>query len=247
MFDASKKWFQTLQGMLTGVAGVIVAVGAIIKASDEIPILHFTPQNQRGMAGFPCSKAATEVEKLICKNSNLGGLDQQLNALYRSKKEQVSELDREALMREQVDWIRHRDLCENYNDSVGCIERSYHTRIAVLEEFTSRPSQENQGGSEADPASGRPPTLPTPSFNCFQAKSLVERNICSDSTLSKLDSDVNIAYNALLKTLPNSEKSLQRKNHAAWLQRRDACGNAEKVGSCLETAYRKRLSTLSSR
>lgn len=77
---------------------------------------------------FPCSKAATRVERTICANPALAELDVALAARYRDRIK-VDPQHREQLQRAQRDWMGNiRAAC----DSAECLGTAYRKRIADL-------------------------------------------------------------------------------------------------------------------
>ncbi len=78
------------------------------------------------------------------------------------------------------------------------------------------------------------------SFDCMKAVTNNEKLICSDSSLSKLDEDLNSAYKATLQNHPRSESIKQ--NQKQWIKERNACLDI----SCLQTQYKARIAQLSS-
>jgi uncharacterized protein len=73
------------------------------------------------------------------------------------------------------------------------------------------------------------------SFDCSKAKSNVEKMICQDEELSKLDEKLSTVY-ASFYFLTKEIKSDQRE----WLKQRNQC----KDSSCIQTSYTKRLEEL---
>jgi uncharacterized protein len=99
-------------------------------------------------AGFDCPKAQTEVEKLICSNSRLSYLDEQMTIAY--KKALAKQGRTSDLVSEQKEWIRsERNPCR----SATCIEAAYVRRISRLTEekegVDSKPSsrEKETGGT----------------------------------------------------------------------------------------------------
>lgn len=85
--------------------------------------------------------------------------------------------------------------------------------------------------------------LPAVSFDCKQASSYVEKEICADNnpyphSLSWLDDELNKAYQSILLRSINPEiiKREQRK----WLKSRNKCESIQ----CIKGAYRNRLNSL---
>lgn len=76
------------------------------------------------------------------------------------------------------------------------------------------------------------------SFDCNKASTPVEKTICANPELSKLDESLSIEYKKALETNDNGPLILDQKN---WLKNeRAACKDA----TCLQQAHRKRINTL---
>ncbi len=77
------------------------------------------------------------------------------------------------------------------------------------------------------------------SFDCSKASSEVEKMICSDYELSKLDETMNKAYVQALDRADNEERMIE--DQRQWLKNeRNACQNAE----CVKKAYKARMKEL---
>lgn len=76
------------------------------------------------------------------------------------------------------------------------------------------------------------------SFDCAKAGTKVEKFICGDAELSKLDEELNAAYKAALQDEKQAEyiKQVQK----LWMKERNGCADA----GCVRTAYRDRISKL---
>jgi uncharacterized protein len=75
------------------------------------------------------------------------------------------------------------------------------------------------------------------SFDCKKAATYVEKEICSDTTLGKLDDALSENYNAMLATdLGDGGKEL-KKTQRAWLAVRNKCA----TNKCLVDTYRLRV------
>jgi len=80
------------------------------------------------------------------------------------------------------------------------------------------------------------PTTQAASFDCKKASTQVEKLICADAMLSKLDDDLARAYRGVLKGAPD-QQTLHRQQKE-WLTRtRDTCKDRE----CLVKAYYDRI------
>lgn len=79
-------------------------------------------------ASFDCAQARTHIEKMICANTKLSDLDDQLGKVYSQALKKAPEP--EALIRRQRDWLK--DL-RKYCHSKMCVQRAYTTRIAAIQ------------------------------------------------------------------------------------------------------------------
>lgn len=86
-------------------------------------------------AGFNCKKAHTQVEKMICDNSDLSGADGRLGKVYSQLQKSLSEAEKDRLKKEQLGWLKKRDayLSEVCQGDVDCAVRFYDDRITELE------------------------------------------------------------------------------------------------------------------
>jgi uncharacterized protein len=77
-------------------------------------------------ATFDCNKASNFVEKLICTDSRLTSMDDQLGRLYKGALAASS--DSAALKTEQKAWLSSRNQCKDSD----CIMKAYTDRISAL-------------------------------------------------------------------------------------------------------------------
>ncbi len=83
-------------------------------------------------ASFDCAKASTKVEKMICADSKLGKLDEELAKLYQGALDKATEEQKKLLLTEQRHWLKHtRNICEDET----CLKLAYWSRQAGLETF----------------------------------------------------------------------------------------------------------------
>lgn len=87
-----------------------------------------------------------------------------------------------------------------------------------------------------------------PSFDCAKAKTRVEKLICSDVKLAKLDREMSSEYHSLVsdKTLDGELKEILKINQKKWLDSREKtpCLENEDVSEqqkCIKNAYRIRI------
>jgi uncharacterized protein len=77
-------------------------------------------------ASFDCAKARSKIEKLICADSDLSNLDQDLGEIY--SMDLARDIDAVNLKTSQRTWLAKRDLCA---DSM-CVKQAYEDRLAQL-------------------------------------------------------------------------------------------------------------------
>jgi uncharacterized protein YecT (DUF1311 family) len=79
-------------------------------------------------AGFDCSKAATQVEKMICASSELSNLDEHLSRHYEGAKYALSESET-CIKSDQLQWLKSiRNICK---DNI-CLKMAYLNRLSEL-------------------------------------------------------------------------------------------------------------------
>jgi len=62
-----------------------------------------------------------------------------------------------------------------------------------------------------------------PSFDCAKATTTIEKMICADAELSRLDLELGRLYEIALKQAPKPERLL--KQQRTWLKERDRCAD----------------------
>jgi uncharacterized protein YecT (DUF1311 family) len=78
---------------------------------------------------FDCTKAATDVEKLICSNQVLSQLDGLLGETFRDRMtDPAFSVDKSAFKVDGRAWIKKRNLCTD----ADCLEKLYRARIIEL-------------------------------------------------------------------------------------------------------------------
>jgi cytohesin len=97
-------------------------------------------------ASFNCAKAATKIEKMICADSSLSKIDEELNAAYKVGLKGPKLLPK-GYKQAQRQWIKQRDVCENE----ACLKLTYKARLQALQapliEPVSNPDGELEYGS----------------------------------------------------------------------------------------------------
>jgi uncharacterized protein len=87
------------------------------------------------------------------------------------------------------------------------------------------------------------PRAPAPSFDCAHAASPMEKSICADPALARLDRQVGEAYGRKrLSEADAKAKAVLLEGQRAFLTARDKSCGADRA--CLARAYRQRLAVL---
>jgi len=87
---------------------------------------------------FNCKKASTQIEKEICSDAKLGKLDEDLALLYKSTKKTFTERHVDALIKDQISWMRTRNKkCKAISKQAlsACLENHYSFRINELNKY----------------------------------------------------------------------------------------------------------------
>jgi uncharacterized protein len=79
------------------------------------------------------------------------------------------------------------------------------------------------------------------SFDCSKVSTAVERMICADPEVSKLDEDLNVRYKAYLTK--SAKPDFIRQRQLYWLKKRNSCKN---IG-CIKIRYNRRIAELTDR
>ncbi|WP_225875041.1 lysozyme inhibitor LprI family protein [Pseudomonas bananamidigenes] len=84
-------------------------------------------------ASFDCAGASSPVEKAVCADPNISGLDEKLGELWTTTLTKVA--DPKALKADQRLWLKQRNRCAA---SGSCLRREYLMRLKALE-YVARP------------------------------------------------------------------------------------------------------------
>jgi uncharacterized protein len=92
-------------------------------------VVWFCGIHAASAASFPCEKAATAVEKMICANTAVSDLDEYLGRYYAAGRAELGR-GKNCLANNQKDWLRSvRNPCKD----AKCLERVYLARLAELD------------------------------------------------------------------------------------------------------------------
>lgn len=86
-------------------------------------------------ASFDCAKAQSKVEHMICDDSELSKLDEELGSRYKAALQSQSNVSN--IEGAQREWLRQRDACVNS----ACIEKLYRKRIGQMNSTQSTTAQ----------------------------------------------------------------------------------------------------------
>ncbi|MBV5344902.1 MAG: DUF1311 domain-containing protein, partial [Rhodoferax sp.] len=84
----------------------------------------------------------------------------------------------------------------------------------------------------------------TPSFDCAKATQTVERLICRDADLAKLDRRMADLYVSLRKSVAKDRRQTLKSEQIAWLASRNDCGSSRDTRRCVADAITDRISEL---
>ncbi|MCC7485329.1 MAG: DUF1311 domain-containing protein [Burkholderiales bacterium] len=102
---------------------------------------------------FPCTQAATPVEKAICGDSDLSKLDDRLSTVYAAALNTATAQDaRSRLVSSQQAWLDRRNRCIDKR----CLRRVHEERIRELQTVQPGPSLESHPAERrAEPSKGQ--------------------------------------------------------------------------------------------
>lgn len=86
-------------------------------------------------ASFDCAKAATKVEKLVCADSEISGLDDELGKAYQQAMKQCrgEHLLKQGIVVNQKAWLKEmRNVC---NDA-ACLKKAYSAQLGMMADFS---------------------------------------------------------------------------------------------------------------
>jgi uncharacterized protein len=82
---------------------------------------------------FDCAKVSAPVEKLVCGDAELAGLDRTLSTAYTKAMVQWPESDKGKERAAQRTWITTRNACAEQQDIKSCVRSSYRRRLIEVQ------------------------------------------------------------------------------------------------------------------
>jgi len=133
-------------------------------------ILLMLLQSLTQAASFECSDAKICIEKLICDNSELNIIDEQLGDIYRPLRDALlpNSIEQQKFIRGQRIWLNLRDSLCSLN--IDCLIGMYQERIAFLQ---------NTASSFSNEPSEKLPTIPHTSIDIKTSDSLPQNQLLS--------------------------------------------------------------------
>jgi len=190
--------------------------------SVAIPIAGNAPMGP-SKPSFDCRAHHSDAEVTICNRPELSLLDNELDQLYTRALKTVSETKRNALVSEQLKWLKARNECATKAD---CLAEKYRDQIQKLK--TSF-----QAGAASAPEI-------RPSFDCSTSQIPSEVAVCSHPELAELDLELDRLYTEKLKR-PGAQRQSLVIAQRQWVRNKDTCsGNA----ACLKIQYQARIQQL---
>lgn len=139
----------------------------------------------------------------------------------------------------------------NTEEMQAAFAKGYHTKKKLDEMIPSAvvpaPVQVVQPSTAQDVTETKQEAIATttidttpfaPSFDCLKASNKVEKLICDDRELSKLDVELNKAYQTAREA--STDKEQLKKDQISWVKLSRACENK----SCVKSAFELRLQQL---
>ena len=83
-----------------------------------------------------------------------------------------------------------------------------------------------------------------PAFDCKAASSSIEKLICSDPHLARLDRQLSALFTTALDNIPADERNTLRAVQRGWIKGRNDCWKSADRLSCVEQNYRSRIAEL---
>lgn len=93
-------------------------------------------------------------------------------------------------------------------------------------------------------ASATPTTGKAATFTCARAAAHAEKAVCASPELTALDRELAAALAKSLKGQPEERQAALRSEQQNWTIARNACAKSDDAGTCIHTAYRRRLVAL---
>jgi uncharacterized protein len=95
-----------------------------------ITVLFFSIYSIHSLAAaFDCTKASSNVEKLVCLDKDISRLDDELSNLYKEKFNLINEHGKIAFKKDQIHWLSTvRNVC----NTAECLKRAYEFRLIFL-------------------------------------------------------------------------------------------------------------------
>lgn len=89
-----------------------------------------------------CTRAASAIEEIVCRDGALASLDRKLVDVYATASKAATSDQRNRLAADQQRWLRERDACSKSSDKTACATERYQQRIADLQaQFKLVPSR----------------------------------------------------------------------------------------------------------
>lgn len=122
-------------------------------------------------------------------------------------------------------------------ESLNTSQSSSQEMIEMHDEFEEESPLSSQNVAEASSNSIEKENV-KPSFNCDKASTNVEKSICNDSNLAKLDIKIAMAYEKAIRTNRINSESIKN-SQKSWLKVRDNCLDVECISKSYETRYQE--------
>ncbi len=86
-----------------------------------------------------------------------------------------------------------------------------------------------------------------PSFDCAKASHDVEKLICNDAELARLDRSLAELYGTVLSHTPASRQKMLKAEQRGWVKGRNDCWKSDDMRGCVAAEYKARINELKDR
>jgi uncharacterized protein len=98
------------------------------------PLALLQDSTAQGTArSIDCTRAASAVEEMVCRDGALASLDRKLVDVYATASKTATSDQKNRLAADQQRWLSERDACSKSSDKTACTKELYLQRIADLQ------------------------------------------------------------------------------------------------------------------
>lgn len=110
-------------------------VKGLLASAALLAVVAVAPAFAQGGPSFDCAKAATPVERTICKSPELAKADRDVAAAYAALVAKLAAPAKDHLTKDQQRWVGNRNRACTGEDAATCLKSRYDNRLALLKQF----------------------------------------------------------------------------------------------------------------